>query len=372
MNSERIYDFEPAAPTQAGDPSILSLYLAEIATYEPLTPPQEETLGLSLSAARAMRQHLSLEISSDPTVTEQQIGALVESRIIGDPALTAIDKIAQDASKTLFEHNLHLVPNVAVAHDLTDRGVEDLDLIQEGNIALMKASERWDVSKGTFEAYAVKYISGYMHRLLQNTSRTIRIPVRVFSNFSKTLKMQRVLSGVFGRKPTVVEIADKSGLSVEQVENARAAFSRFHQRYVPFSTPFGPEEGDVQGEQESLTLGDVVADPETVDERGRFHRLYVDYAELEGPLSRLPERNRIILTAMFGFGGIEPQSLDQAAEIVASVTGTKKLSKERIRQLEREALQKIRRQLLEYANANHIGRDELGEDLGLGKPAYTG
>jgi len=235
-----------------------------------------------------------------------------------------------ESKNTFIQHNLKLV--VAIAKDYRNMGIAFQDLIQEGNIGLIRAVEKFDYRRGyKFSTYALWWIRQALIRAIQNHSRTIRIPSHMYDTLLRYYRTNNALETKLGREPTMEEVAKKMNIPIEQAERLRKMTRD------PVSL-----EDEVRG-TDSKTLKDVVKDPGTVSPQEELdhHRLQ---RAAEDSLGLLNDRERNILRWRFGMKGQNDHTLEE----IGAKLG---LSRERVRQLEARALAKLRasgnRKLLE-------------------------
>ncbi len=262
------------------------------------------------------------EIGKFPLLTFKEEIALAKAIKRGD----------MRAKHKLVNSNLRLV--VSIAKKYTGRGMLFLDLIQEGNLGLIRAVEKFDYRKGyKFSTYATWWIRQAITRSIADQARTIRIPVHMVETINKLRKVTRMLLQKIGRKPTDEEIAKKSRISVEKVRE----IIKVSQLPLSLEIPIGDEE--------SSHLGDFVEDysiahpDETV-----LHGMLRD--DLEEVMNSLSEREKTVLKLRFGLEDGRPRTLEEVGQLY-------KVTRERIRQIEAKALRKLKhptrsRKLREY------------------------
>ncbi|HVF52246.1 MAG TPA: RNA polymerase sigma factor, partial [Actinomycetota bacterium] len=303
VRARKEVDMALKAPTN--DP--VRMYLKEIGRVALLTAQEEVSLAKRIEA-----------------------GLLAESRLEADQTKLTMEQVVElkwlkrdgaRAKRHLVEANLRLV--VSIAKRYVGRGMAFLDLIQEGNLGLIRAVEKFDYTKGyKFSTYATWWIRQAITRAIADQARTIRIPVHMVETINKLLRIQRQLLQDLGREPTAEEIAEQMELPSEKVREIQ----KISQEPVSLETPIG--------EEEDSHLGDFIEDADAVVplERASFRLLQ---EQLESVLHTLSDREKEVIRLRFGLVDGQPRTLEDVGKKFG-------VTRERIRQIESKTLSKLR------------------------------
>ncbi|MDR3256760.1 MAG: RNA polymerase sigma factor RpoD/SigA [Endomicrobium sp.] len=256
------------------------------------------------------------------------------------------DKAAFDK---VVEQNYKLV--VPIAKRFMKKGIDFMDMLEEGNIGLIKAVEKFDPSKEiAFSTYAVYWIEQYIRKAVENQAKTIRIPSHIWDLLNRWMKTWTFLREKFNREPTVDEVATKLNLNKNQTDNLLSALSIFNGT-TSLESPIEEDSG--------INLKDTIVDtddksPESITEVIRIN------ADIGIALSYLPDREKEVIRMHFGIGGVSPMSMEAIGKIL-------KVSRERVRQLELSALKKLKEILVRYDFIDHEEASKMLLDSRSGK-----
>ena len=287
-----------------GDP--VRMYLKEIGKVPLLTAAEEIDLAMKIEAGVAAAAEL------DKAEEEGRELERREKRRLG-----RVEQVGIDAKQQLIEANLRLV--VSIAKRYVGRGMLFLDLIQEGNLGLIRAVEKFDYTKGfKFSTYATWWIRQAITRAIADQARTIRIPVHMVETINKLVRIQRQLLQELGREPTPEEIGKEMGLPAERVREIQ----KISQEPVSLETPIG--------EEEDSQLGDFIEDDAAVvpPDAASFSMLQ---EQLSKVLDGLAERERKVISLRFGLEDGHPRTLEEVGREFG-------VTRERIRQIESKTL----------------------------------
>jgi RNA polymerase primary sigma factor len=266
-------------------------------------------LSVKASSNDPVRMYLR-EIGRVPLLTAAQEVSLAKR----------IERRDVNAKAVLIEANLRLV--VSVAKRYVGRGLAFLDLIQEGNLGLIRAVEKFDYRKGyKFSTYATWWIRQAITRAIADQARTIRVPVHMVETINRLSRVQRQLLQDLGREPTVAEIAHELEVTPERVREIQ----KVAQEPVSLETPVG--------EDEDSELGDLIEDS-AIQSPADAVAILLRSEELTGILAQLTHRERKVLELRFGLRGEEPRTLEEVGQRFG-------VTRERIRQIEAKTLAKL-------------------------------
>jgi RNA polymerase primary sigma factor len=296
------------AHTEGGSFDPVRMYLKEIGKVPLLTAEQEVTLAKRIEAGLQATETLDAETSD----------ALGESQ---RASVQAVQRDGELARRQLTEANLRLV--VSIAKRYVGRGMALLDLIQEGNLGLIRAVEKFDYTKGfKFSTYATWWIRQAITRAIADQARTIRIPVHMVETMNKVLRISRQMLQELGREPSIDEIAAKVELTPDKVREIQ----RIAQEPVSLETPVGEEDDSL--------LGDFVEDPNVIAPATAAARALLSEA-IEEALQELNDRERAVVRLRFGLDDGQIRTLEEVGKEFG-------VTRERIRQIESKTLAKLR------------------------------
>ncbi len=288
-------------PTSRFSGDSIGWYLSTIGRVPLLTPAEEIELAHHVQAGKR------LMAQPDASLTPQQRRQL---------------RMAQRARDRMMAANLRLV--VSVAKKYQNQGLELLDLVQEGAIGLERAVDKFDPAMGyKFSTYAYWWIRQGMTRAIDNSARTIRLPIHVSEKLSKMRRVSRELSHRLGRQPNRLELAHALDMAPTELEELMAQ-----------SAPCASLDAHARGDEDRSTLGELIADPASGEHFESMDR-HLQKEHLGTWLSQLNEREQTILKLRFGLEGHEPLTLAEIGRLI-------NVSRERVRQLEAKAILKLR------------------------------
>jgi RNA polymerase primary sigma factor len=298
--------------TESGSFDPVRMYLKEIGKVPLLTAEQEVTLAKRIEAGLHAGEKLTgVDADGEPVdISESQRASLF-----------AVKRDGELARRQLTEANLRLV--VSIAKRYVGRGMALLDLIQEGNLGLIRAVEKFDYTKGfKFSTYATWWIRQAITRAIADQARTIRIPVHMVETMNKVLRISRQMLQELGREPTVEEVAAKVEMTPDKVREIQ----RIAQEPVSLETPVGEEDDSL--------LGDFVEDPNVIAPATAAARALLSEA-IEEALQELNDRERAVVRLRFGLDDGQIRTLEEVGKEFG-------VTRERIRQIESKTLAKLR------------------------------
>ena len=294
--SEREEEVEQTVPDGLSLDDPVRMYLKEIGRVPLLSMEQEKSLAMRIEAGEL----------------EGSRNGQADSRVVDS---------GEEAKRQLTEANLRLV--VSIAKKYVGRGMLFLDLIQEGNLGLIRAVEKFDYRKGyKFSTYATWWIRQAITRALADQARTIRIPVHMVETINRLIKVSRQLLQELGREPSVEEIAESMALTPEKVREVM----KISQEPISLETPIG--------EEEDSHLGDFIEDQEAVAPAEAASVMLLK-EKMQDVLQNLTERERKVLVLRFGLEDGHQRTLEEVGQEFG-------VTRERIRQIEAKALRKLR------------------------------
>ena len=286
------------------------MYLKEIGRVPLLSADEEVTLATAMSAGRAAQERIDQAAETEAPISDEEMAQL-----------KADIKAGNKAKQKLAEANLRLV--VSIAKRYVGRGMLFLDLIQEGNLGLIKAVEKFDYTKGyKFSTYATWWIRQAITRAIADQARTIRIPVHMVETINKVIRVSRQLLQQLGHDPSPEEISAEMGMPVDKVRE----ILKIAQEPVSLETPIG--------EEEDSHLGDFIPD-EGASEPSEAASFTLLKEQLVDVLSTLTPREEKVLKLRFGIEDGRTRTLEEVGKEF-------NVTRERIRQIEAKALRKLR------------------------------
>ncbi|RBR27544.1 RNA polymerase sigma factor SigA [Enterococcus cecorum] len=307
---QKVEDSGISVVDENGEPSIHSLKSNQKHAEEEEVDDRDLSAPTGVKINDPVRMYLK-EIGRVPLLTADEEVSLALKIEQGD----------QEAKQRLAEANLRLV--VSIAKRYVGRGMQFLDLIQEGNMGLMKAVEKFDHRKGfKFSTYATWWIRQAITRAIADQARTIRIPVHMVETINKLIRIQRQLLQELGKEPTPEQIAEKMEMPTEKVRE----ILKIAQEPVSLETPIG--------EEDDSHLGDFIEDQEATSpaEHAAYELLK---EQLEDVLDTLTDREENVLRLRFGIDDGRTRTLEEVGKVFG-------VTRERIRQIEAKALRKLR------------------------------
>lgn len=304
----RVRGIDASTVMLTGDP--VRMYLKEIGKVDLLTASEEVDLAMKIEAGLEATEKLEVADAGALELTRAEMRRL-----------TRIENVGLEAKQALISANLRLV--VSIAKRYVGRGMLFLDLIQEGNLGLIRAVEKFDYQKGfKFSTYATWWIRQAITRAIADQARTIRIPVHMVETINKLVRVQRQLLQDLGRDPTPEEIGAEMDMSADRVREIQ----KISQEPVSLETPIG--------EEEDSQLGDFIEDSQAIvpPDAASFSMLQEQLTQV---LDSLADRERKVIELRFGLVDGHPRTLEEVGREFG-------VTRERIRQIESKTLAKLR------------------------------
>ncbi len=309
IKEEELMDVETLPPTVRVDDPV-KMYLKDIGRIPLLNAEEEVNLAMRVEVGKQAKEQLDEYKKAEVEIPDQervQLEQMIEDGLI--------------AKERLIEANYRLV--VSIAKKYVGRGMQFLDLIQEGNMGLIRAVDKFDYEKGfKFSTYATWWIRQAITRAVADQARTIRIPVHMVETINKLVRIQRQLVQELRREPTAEEIGEKMGITAERVQQIQ----KTAQEPISLEAPVG--------EEEDSSLGDFISDPNALNPHDYSVNEWVKDA-LNEVLQTLTDREERVLRLRYGL-------LDGKTHTLEEVGREFGVTRERIRQIEGKALRKLR------------------------------
>lgn len=309
VEEDELLEVEEAVNTVRTDDPV-RMYLKEIGQIPLIDQEEEVRLAIIVKTGKFAQEQLDEYHKGNLTLSSEDVKELEELVLDG-----------QDAKNKLVEANYRLV--VSIAKKYTNRGLLFLDLIQEGNMGLMRAVDKFDHEKGfKFSTYATWWIRQAITRAVADQARTIRIPVHMVETINKMARIQRQLTQELGREPTAAEIGEKMEMSAEKVQNIQ----RISREPISLESTVG--------EEEDSSLGDFISDTTTLNPHEAMLQDMTIQA-LDEILATLTDREEKVLRLRYGLIDGKTYTLEEVGQEF-------KVTRERIRQIEAKAMRKLK------------------------------
>lgn len=306
----KVSDFEDIVSVSYSADDPVKMYLRDIGQIDLLTITQESEYARMYQESLMCRDKIDTYKKQGKQLSEDELNELNEKIELGE-----------EARKILIESNLRLV--VSIAKRYLGRGLPFLDLIQEGNMGLMKAVNKFDPTKGfKFSTYATWWIRQAITRAIADNARTIRIPVHMVETINKLVRTTRRLTQEKRREPTAEEIAAEMKISVEKVQQIQ----RIAQEPMSFDATVG--------EDDDSSLGDFIDDKETLNPL-EYTQNMIYREEIEKVLQTLTPREEKVIRLRYGLDDNRPRTLEEVGKEFG-------VTRERIRQIEAKAIRRLR------------------------------